>query len=330
MSNTGDTGTTAIREERLSIDLFLAHYSGSLELEIKSVSYPEDSKTTPADARIDAIYSFDTFDIHIEHSSIDLIVSGNKNKRSLDPAFIALESEVKKIVCPKGQGLSVGLRLEYAKNIPALKKIAQSLKDEIESYISRTPLGEWIKYPRSPDKLTVGEFDFYFSPDIAGCSNVNLYWLAREINFLTPVQLEKKLNQLLPSKLAKLNCSISLSKRPSYSLLLIESGDVAAQGFPPFCGPFARVMNPIRHLSSEVWGYRPGVDATLVWHHEIDNGRVDCVYTQDARHRTWAEIRRLRNLQWRESRTNWIPKPDMCSDVAGMPTPEGYSFVEEV
>ncbi len=305
-SNTGDTGTAIIREDRRSIDLFLAQYSRSLEQEIKSVAYPEDLNTTPADARIDAIYSFDTFDLHIEHSSIDLIVSGNKNKRSLDPAFLALESELKKIVCPIGQGLSVGLRLEYAKNIPALKKIAQSLKDEIESYISRTPLEEWRKYPRISDKLTVGAFEFDIRPDVFRRSEVDMYWLGSDANYVTPDKLEAELVKLLPTKLPKLNRSISLSKRPAYSLLLIENTDVAAQSFHAFCGPFARVMNSSSNPCSEVWGYRPNTDATLVWHHEIDEGRTDCAYTEDSQYRTWAEIENHRSNEWRLLRKRWI------------------------
>lgn len=72
-----------MKSDRLAIKRFMELYSSHLGKQFQLFSYPEDDQVTPADARIDAIYKSAANEIHIEHTSVDLIVSGKRNKRSV-------------------------------------------------------------------------------------------------------------------------------------------------------------------------------------------------------------------------------------------------------
>ncbi len=314
---TGESSTS--RADRLTIDSFLASYCKALGINVEAIRYPEDDSHTPPDARIDAICCAGTYDIHIEHSSVDLIVSGSKNKRSLDPGFITLEQVLKQITCPPKRGVKVFLRLEYAKNIPALKSIAPELKTKIENYLKETDAAEWQKYPRISDVLLVDRFEFQIRPDILHSSNVSLQWLGSDDNFLGAEELQQSIEDLVRSKLAKIDRSIVQSSRPRFGLLLIETNDAAAQSFHAFCGVFARVIAGLKTSCSEVWGYRDRTDPTLIWFDHVDVGRNDCVYTDDRSNRSWAQIEAHRMHIWKSSRCKWVQNVRDGRNISGGP-----------
>lgn len=253
------------KSDRLTVDTFLEFYAGRFGLKIDHVSYPEDSSETPSDARIDAICAFGAFDLHLEHSSVDLIASGSMNKRSLDPAFRFLEAHLRAIPCPDGRGIIVALPLRYAEDIPALKRVAPQLADKLKDFIAHAPDDEWEKNPCLPKEVVIGDYVFGFRPDVFRTNDISLEWQSSDANYLSPEDLEKVLNGLLPQKLAKLARSVRLASRTARGVLLIETADKAARNFPAFRTPFRNFMEKSSDMCREVWGYRQGIKPTLIW-----------------------------------------------------------------
>mgnify|MGYP000107533891 CR=1 FL=1 len=98
----------------------ISFYGRKLSIDLSDPVFPEDDQSVPSDARIAVIYRHTTGKVHVEHTSVDLIVSGNAKKRSLDPGFIVVEEQLNKVECPSEQGVHVLLPLEYAEDIPRL------------------------------------------------------------------------------------------------------------------------------------------------------------------------------------------------------------------
>jgi hypothetical protein len=253
------------KADRQAVNAFLELYSGHLGLNIHQVRYPEDLKETPSDARIDAVCDFGHFDLHLEHSSVDLIASGRQNKRSLDPAFRILESHLKTIDCPSGRGIIVGLPFDYAEDIPAIKGIAPLLTEKLSQFLAEPQDEEWRQYPSTPTEVVVADYIFEVIPDLLEPNDVSLEWIGSKANYVTTEQLEAVLAKLLPSKLAKLSRSVSTASRPGYGVLLIETPDKAARGFEAFRISFDRFMDTSSIRCREIWGYREGNRPTLIW-----------------------------------------------------------------
>lgn len=295
-----------LRTDRTTIERFVRFYSRYFSLALSNVSYPEDLSDTPKDARIDAIYGNDQCTIHLEHTSIDLIVSGRVNKRSLDPGFLLLERELKKVVCLDMHGVNVSLRLEYAKDIPRIKRIAPLLAKQVSEYLASTDPIEWTKYPRISDVLTVDEWEFQIRPDVLRDSEVKLHWAGSDMNFLEPKEVESSIANLIPPKIAKLDRSLELSESRGFGILIVETSDIAAESFHSRCGMFARTIAPLNSKISEIWGLHGNSDPTLVWSEFLDEGRLDCAYCEDSAYRTCAEIQDSRMSAWMEQRRRWF------------------------
>ncbi|NMC63459.1 MAG: hypothetical protein GYA55_09875 [SAR324 cluster bacterium] len=296
------------KNDRIATENFLKFYCKQLRITSDHPYFPEDHESTPSDSRIDAIYHFDGSEMHVEHTSVDLIASGRTNKRTLDAAFFLVEEELKKIACPAHKGVHVQLRLDYARNAASLKNVAPQLRKEVERYIDETDSREWEKYPRLSDCITISGLDFFVRPDILKGNQVSLQWLATDANFLDENRVEKNIEKLVRTKLSKLDASLRRSSNRCYGLLLIETSDIAAKSLQSFCGVFARLVAVFPTLCSEIWGCLEGTDPVLIWFEDLDRGRVDCAYSDNRTEKTYAEIKAERMRVWEASRRQWLER----------------------
>lgn len=287
------------RFDRGAISNFASHYSTLLNEVCILETFPEDDHSIPPDSRIDAIYRCGRFALHIEHTSIDLVMSGKRNKRSLDPGFTAVEAVLSQVRCPEGQGVTVYLPLPAARDINQLKKIAPKLRQAVEEYLVETPEVEWNKYPRKPDNITIDGTEFLIRPDPLNGNTVSLVWIATDDDFVNDEkQLEHLFRDQINSKLTKLENSIQRESRPALSILLVETNDIAAPNFYNFAGTFARMMDQRTNPCSEIWTMHGSLKPTLIWCKELDLDRVNNVFTDDPAPRSVAEIESQRMRDW--------------------------------
>lgn len=291
------------RQDRRAIDKFVKFYVEQSSIDFTLISYPEEDAETAEDARIDAIYGSKFLNIYIEHTSVDLIVSGNRNKRSLDPAFTAIESSLQEAKLPSHQGLYIHFPLEAAKDVARVKSGIPELLNKIKQYLVDTDASEWRKYPRKADSISANGINFGIKPDYLCRGKIWLTWSASEDNFLEADQLESKIERLISSKLDKLDRSAKSSNGPIATLLLVETNDVAARSFHHFAGVFARILNRHRSPCTEVWGVHGDSRPTLIWCSDLDSGITRCVYSEDPASRTFYEIEKAREFEWRKIRS---------------------------
>jgi hypothetical protein len=299
-------------QDRRVVEKFVSFYFRELRLQHDSLCFPEDDSAIPSDCKIDCVAPFSCCQMLVEHTSIDLISSGNTKKRELDPGFLFVQAELENIHCAAGKGLKVGLRFEDAKNISRLKRIAQLLRKEIEQYFVSTAPKEWDKNPRVPDVVQVEGVGFQLRP-VALFDKVILHWLGTDNNFLDEAEIEQEIRRIgsrkqktLQNKLAKLDRYHAITKAPSFPVLIVETNDVAAASFHSCCGAFARLMAHGNNHCSEIWGLFGDSKPLLVWFEELDRGRVDDVYRDDPYYRSAAEIDAGRMRIWRGKRGQWF------------------------
>ena len=143
-----------MRADRETIKEFMQMFSEQLGIAFPTVIYPEDDSSVPSDARIDALYRSVNKEVHIEHTSVDLIVSGKRNKRSLDPAFILIEEALSKSSISPQQGIDLHFPIESARDIKRVKDGLPELVENVGTYIQQLDAIEWEKYPRKPDSIS--------------------------------------------------------------------------------------------------------------------------------------------------------------------------------
>lgn len=286
--------------ERKIISSFLKFYLDQLQVswEPNSILYPEDDKNCPDNARIDTHYTSTNYSILVEHTSFDLIATGNTRNRNLDPAFNILAKELDKIECPERQGVLIMLPMEYAKDIPNIKQISPLVAQEVRRYLTITDPNEWEIYPRPSDELTVNEYVFPICPDVLKSSKAILAWIGSDIKFLEGSLLDDQIEKALKNKLPKLKRYSHLVHGSTLKILLIESHDVAAPTFYSSCGNFVRALVNNKEQPDEVWGIKGNTKPILIWSKELDFNITHCVYLDDMHKRTVANIQSSRMLSW--------------------------------
>jgi hypothetical protein len=297
------------KRDRKIIRSFLRYYLQQLEHDWlkEDMIYPEDDSRIPHDQRIDAILPLDEAELHIEHTSVDLIVSNGINKRSLDPGFLHLEKELKQINCHEGKGVRVTLPLAYAENVAALKQIMTAVKHQVEVYIQNTEPSEWQRCPSRYHSFSIDSRIFHVRPDVLHGSEVSLEWSGSDVNYLEPNELEARIAEGLESKFTKLNNSTKRASKPSYGIILVDTDDVAAQSFHSFSGAFARLIVSAQAELSELWGmHGTNTTPTLIWFDALDSRRTDCPYRDDSTGRSYSQIEYRRIEEWKLGRSAWL------------------------
>lgn len=297
------------KTDEIIVSNFLNGYCGKIGLPWRpeDLKVPDKDSQTPSDRRIDAIYPVNGIESHLEHTSVDLITSNGKNKRSLDPGFLLLEQALKSIACPDDRGLRVTLPLQYAQNISSLKQIIPAVKNQVETYLARLQPSDWEKYPSDVHRFYIDARQFAVRPYNWLSGEVSLEWSGGDDNFLEPNNLEICIKPLLEQKLAKLDNSLSHTDRPAYGIVLVNTQDVAAQSFHSFSGVFARIIKSADAGLSELWGlHGTNTTPTLAWYDTLDSGRTDCPYRDNTDGKSYAEIEDYRTSQWRRSRNLWL------------------------
>lgn len=272
--------------------------------EAEPISRPEKDPNVPKDAHIDGIFKSRNLEIHIEHTSVDLIFSDEKNKRSLDPAFIAIEEALEKAALPSKKGIYLGVPIEAAKDIKRVKSGISELLNELKAYLEITDSTEWEKDHHKPVSILANGINFEIRPKL---NETVLHWIAGVENFLAVDQFECKYTELITSKINKLSKSKENSlNEVKISVLILENSDIGAKDIHCYAGEIAKILNKTEEKCDEVWGYTDYDGPMLLWCKELDKGITYNIFSHDLQGRNLQKIIEDRKIHWKNIRNTQI------------------------